>query len=59
MARILVVLSDAGINVRQAVVSDPQDLSDSHLIIVADGSIPGDIMTQIRGCPGVASVIIR
>ena len=59
MARILVVLSDAGINVRQAVVSDPQDLSDSHLIIVADGSIAGDIMTQIRGCPGVASVIIR
>ena len=59
MARILVVLSDAGINVRQAVVSDPQNITGSHLIIVADGQIPGDIMTQIRNCNGVASVIIR
>lgn len=59
MARILDVLSEAEINVRQAVVSDPQNLRGSHLIIVADGQIPGDIMTSIRNTEGVASVIIR
>lgn len=59
MAGIINVLSDAGINIRQAVVSDPQNDTDSHLIIVTDGDIPGDVMTDIRKCRGVDSVIIR
>lgn len=59
MAGIMNVLSNAGINIRQAVVSDPQNLTGSHLIIVADGIIPGDVMTEVRGCKGVASVIIK
>lgn len=59
MAGIMNVMSGAGINIRQAVVSDPQNLTSSHLIIVADGFIPGNVMTQIRCCRGVDSVIIR
>lgn len=59
MAGIINVLSDAGINIRQAVVSDPQKDTDSHLIIVADGEIPGEVMTDIRKCRGIDSVIIR
>lgn len=59
MAGIMNVMSSAGINIRQAVVSDPQNLTGSHLIIVADGEIPGDVMTDIRKCRGVASVILR
>ena len=59
MAGDISVLSDAGISIRQAVVSDPQDYEGSHLIIVSDGEIPGDIMTEIRKCRGVDSVILR
>lgn len=59
MAGIMGVMSKAGISVKQAVVSDPQNLTDSHLILVADGQIPGDVMTDIRKCRGVASVILR
>ena len=59
MAGVISVLSDAGISIRQAVVSDPQDETGSHLIIVSAGEIPGDIMTEIRKCRGVDSVILR
>lgn len=59
MADILGVLSRKRINIRQAVVSDPQDTNGSHLIIVADGVIPGEIMAEIRSVNGVASVIIK
>lgn len=59
MAGIMNVMSSAGINIRQAVVSDPQNLTGSHLIIVADGEIPGSVMTEVRKCRGVASVILK
>ena len=59
MADILGVLSRERINVRQAVVSDPQDSAGSHLIIVADGKIPGNTLAEIRSVDGVASVIIK
>lgn len=59
MAGIMDVLYCAGINVRQAVVSDPVDEKTSHLIIVADGTLPGDVVSAVRNCRGVASVIIK
>ncbi|AGI47546.1 putative regulator of amino acid metabolism, contains ACT domain [Thermoplasmatales archaeon BRNA1] len=58
MAGIMNVLSRAGINIRQAVVTGEEN-EVSHLIITVDGDIPGYVMTEIRGSPGVASVIIR
>ncbi|MDC7951560.1 hypothetical protein PAA26_05835 [Methanomassiliicoccaceae archaeon COG_1] len=59
MAGIMDVLYRAGINVRQAVVSDPLNARDSHLIIVADGEIQGPVTSAVRNSRGVASVIIR
>ncbi len=59
MANILGVLSRKGINIRQAVVSDPQDSNESHLIIVTDGVAPGIILAEIRSVKGVASVILK
>lgn len=59
MAGIMDVLYRAGINVRQAVVSDPFNACDSHLIIVADGEIQGPVTSAVRNSRGVASVIIR
>lgn len=59
MAGIMDVLYRAGINVRQAVVSDPVDDKDSHLIIVTDGTLPGSVLSAVRSCRGVASIIIK
>jgi len=59
MAGILNVLYEARINVRQAVVSDPESDRFSHLIITVDGTIPGDVMTKVRNCRSVSSVIIK
>lgn len=59
MANILGVLSREMINIRQAVVIDSQESNVSHLIIVADGTIPGDLLAEIRSIGGVASVIIK
>lgn len=59
MAGIMDILYRAGINVRQAVVSDPVNEKDSHLIIVADGPLPGEVLSAVRSSRGVASIIIR
>ncbi|MDR3205495.1 MAG: regulator of amino acid metabolism, contains ACT domain protein [Candidatus Methanoplasma sp.] len=48
-----------GLTVRQAVVDDPGNRMDSHLIVVVDGKVPAEILPAIRECKGVASVILR
>ncbi|MDR2845710.1 MAG: hypothetical protein LBV63_00345, partial [Candidatus Methanoplasma sp.] len=54
---ILASITDAiyrrGISVRQAVVDDPGNRMDSHLIIVVDGPIPSEALTAIKQCKGV------
>ncbi|MGI6008762.1 MAG: regulator of amino acid metabolism, contains ACT domain protein [Methanomethylophilus sp.] len=59
LAGIMDILYRAGISVRQAVVSDPVDENASHLLIVADGEIPGDVLSAVRNSRGVAEVIIK
>ncbi|MDR0523008.1 MAG: regulator of amino acid metabolism, contains ACT domain protein [Candidatus Methanoplasma sp.] len=48
-----------GLTVRQAVVDDPGDREESHLMVVVDGEIPAEILPAIRDCKGVASVMLR
>jgi predicted regulator of amino acid metabolism with ACT domain len=63
MPGILAAVTDAiyrrGLTVRQAVVDDPGNRMDSHLIVVVDGRIPAEVLPAIRECKGVASVILR
>jgi len=59
LAGIADVLFKAGLSVRQAVVSDPGVRADSHLIVVVDGQIPGEVLSAVRQCRGVASVTLR
>ncbi len=60
MAGIMTILSAAGINVRQAVVSSGDNLMGvTHLMITVDGTIPGNILSAIREADGVAQVILR
>ena len=58
LAGIMNILSDAGINVKQAVVRGGKEGEVSHLVIVMDGTIPGGVLASIRGSPGVANVIL-
>ncbi|MCQ2070818.1 MAG: regulator of amino acid metabolism, contains ACT domain protein [archaeon] len=58
MANIAKTLSDAGINIRQAIVCDPANSISSHLIIVAEGELPGQVLTAVKNCKGVASIIL-
>ena len=60
MAGIMIILSSAGINIRQAVVSSGDNLMGvTHLMITVDGTIPGNILSAIREADGVAQVILR
>ena len=59
LAGIADVLYKAGLSVRQAVVSDPGEQCDSHLMVIVDGKIPGDTLSAIRQSRGVASVTLR
>ncbi len=59
LAEITGVIYRQGLTVRQAVVDDPGNRMDSHLIVVVDGEMPPGVLPLIKGCRGVASVIIR
>jgi len=60
MAGIMTILSSAGINVRQAVVSSSRTgFGETHLMITVDGGIPGNIISAVREADGVAQVVIR
>ncbi len=59
LAGIMNIVSADGLNVRQAVVSGESDLDVSHLIVVVDGEIPGNVLAAVRSVPGVSRVILR
>jgi predicted regulator of amino acid metabolism with ACT domain len=59
VAAVTDVLYRGGLSVRQAVVDDTGIRMDSHLIVVVDGRIPPELLPAVKGCRGVASVILR
>ena len=59
LAGIMNTFSAEGINIRQAVVSGESDDTVSHLIVVVDGEVPGNVLATVRGIPGVSMVILR
>ncbi len=59
LAEVTGLIYKQGLTVRQAVIDDPGDREDSHLIIVVDGQIPTYLIPLIRACDGVAGVTVR
>jgi len=59
LAEITDTIYRKGLSVRQAVVDDPGNRMDSHLIVVVDGRIPSELLPMLRECRGVASIILR
>lgn len=59
LADVTSVIYKQGLTVRQAVIEDPGNRMDSHLIVVVDGKIPAYIIPMVKSCNGVAGVIIK
>jgi len=59
LADIMNIFSAGGINIRQAVVSGESDDNVSHLIIVVDGVLDGEVLAAVHRIPGVSTVTLR
>lgn len=59
LAEVTGVIFKHGLSVRQAVVQDFGERSESHLIVVVDGEIPPFIIPLVKNCRGVSGIIIR
>ena len=58
LAEIMGIISSAGLNIRQAVVSKGKDDPVSHLIIVVVGTVPGEVLASIKESPNVARIVL-
>ena len=47
-----------GLSIRQAIVDDGGDREESVLTVVIDGSIPPELIPELRSCRGVASIVL-
>jgi len=50
------LLSEAGISIRQALVDDPELAPEPKLVLIVDRPLPGEMITKLRGVPGVVRV---
>ena len=50
------LLSEAGISIRQALVDDPELAPEPKLVLIGDRPVPGELVTKLRGIPGVVKV---
>ena len=53
------VLYRHGLSIRQAAVDDRGDRDSSVLTIVIDGSVPPDLIPELRSCRGVSSIVLK
>ena len=59
LAAILGVIAEGGISVRQALVDDPLLMEDPRLYIIAESTVPPEMIPRIKACPGVKSIILH
>lgn len=52
------LLADAGINVRQALVGDPDLEPEPKLVLIGQGKIPGSVISDMLKIEGVAKVAV-
>ena len=53
------VIAEAGLNVRQAIVEDPEFTDDPTLFVVTDMPVPGALIPLLQRVRGVKSVTVR
>ncbi len=59
LADVAGVIADAGISIRQAIVSDPELSEEPRLFVVTEGSVPPELIPRIKACRGVKSILIH
>ena len=52
------LLADAGINIRQALVDDPELDPDPKLVLIGEKAVPGELIPEILKIKGVAKVSV-
>lgn len=52
------VISDARINIRQAIVEDPDFTEDPKLFVVTEARVPGALIPLLQAVPGVRGVTV-
>ncbi len=52
-------ISKKGLSIRQLFAEDPEASEEPKLIIVVDGRVPPDLISELRQMPGIARVILQ
>jgi uncharacterized protein len=58
LAGVAKVISDANINVRQAIVEDPSFTDQARLFVVTEVRVPGHLVPSLQGVEGVKGVTV-
>jgi len=59
IAGVTSLLAERDVSIRQAVSEDPEFTDEPALYVIADGDLPGDLVTEIRDMPFVHRVELR
>jgi len=59
VATVTGAIADRDISIRQTISEDPEFTDQPRLYVITDGSIPGDLLTEIRDMPFVHSIELR
>ncbi|MCL4332104.1 MAG: ACT domain-containing protein [Candidatus Thermoplasmatota archaeon] len=58
IAGVLSVIADAGINVRQVIVDDPEISDEPRAYVVTQSPIPSELISILRQVPGVRALVL-
>ncbi len=59
VATVTGAIADRGISIRQTISEDPEFTDEPKLYVITDGTIPGDLLTEIRAMEFVHSIELR
>lgn len=59
LAAVAEIIARRDISIRQAIVDDPELQEEPRLYIVTEGSVPIDVIPEIRNARGVKSVVLH
>ena len=58
LAKVSMIIANAGISVRQAITEDPEFSEEATLTIICEREIPANLIPKIRNVKGVSKVVI-
>ncbi|PSP32009.1 amino acid-binding protein [Halobacteriales archaeon QH_10_67_22] len=59
VATVTTAIADRGISIRQTFTEDPEFTDQPRLYVIAEGDLPGDLVTEIRDLPFVHKIELR